>query len=69
MKHSNQIFTPFGLTDKYDVLVGIDQREVICPLLWYIYYDPLLSYILSRLSSTLLGHKSPDFFSVPRCGF
>ena len=21
--HSNQIFTPFGLTDKYDILVGI----------------------------------------------
>ena len=29
----NQIFTPFGLTDKYDVLVGIDQGEVICLLL------------------------------------
>ncbi len=30
---SNQIFTPFSLTDKYDVLVEIDQEEVICPLL------------------------------------
>ncbi len=29
---SNQIFTPFSLTDKYDVLVGIDQEKVICPI-------------------------------------
>ncbi len=33
MNRSNQIFTPFGLTDKYDMLVRIDQEEVICPLL------------------------------------
>ncbi len=31
--HSNQIFIPFRLIDKYDVLVRIDQREVICSLL------------------------------------
>jgi len=30
---TNQIFTPFGLTDLYNILVGIDQGEVICPLL------------------------------------
>src|SRR3989337_424484 len=41
----NSVFTPFGLTDKYNTLVGIDQGEVICPLLWCIYYDPLLSFI------------------------
>ncbi len=45
MNRSNQIFTPFSLTDKYDVLVGIDQEKVICPIFWCIYYDPLLSYI------------------------
>jgi len=44
-KHSNQIFTPFRLTNQYNALVEIDQREVIYPLLWYIYYNPLLSYI------------------------
>ena len=31
--HTNQIFTLFGLTDPYDLLVGIDQGEVIYPLL------------------------------------
>jgi len=41
----NSVFTPFGLTDKYNTLVGIDQGEVICPLLWCIYYDPLLSFV------------------------
>ncbi len=33
MNRFNQIFTPFRLTDKYDILVRIDQRKVICPLL------------------------------------
>src|SRR6266511_1301629 len=37
----NCIITPDGLSDSYDVLVGIDQGEVISPLLWVIYYDPL----------------------------
>ena len=30
------------MTPSYDVLVGIDQGEIISPLLWTIYYDPLL---------------------------
>src|ERR1044072_3281100 len=47
---TNQIFTPFGFTDPYNLLVGIDQGEVICPLLWCIYYDPLLSYIQNKTS-------------------
>ena len=50
----NRIFTPFGLTDPYNILVGIDQGEVICPLLWCIYYDPLLSFIQNKTS---LGYE------------
>ncbi len=46
--HTNQIFTYYGTTDPYNVLVGIDQDEVICPLLWCIYYDPLLCYIQNQ---------------------
>ncbi len=30
---TNQVFTHHGITDPYNVLVGIDQGEVICPLL------------------------------------
>jgi hypothetical protein len=44
----NQVFTAKGLTDPYDVLVGIDQGEIISPLLWYIYYDPLLCHLQQK---------------------
>ena len=30
--HINQVFTHHDITNPYNVLVGIDQREVICPL-------------------------------------
>ncbi|GBB86484.1 hypothetical protein RclHR1_12910004 [Rhizophagus clarus] len=32
----------------YEVIIGIDQGEVILPLLWCIYYDPLLCEVESR---------------------
>jgi len=38
----NRVIGHFGMTPSYDVLVGIDQGEIISPLLWTIYYDPLL---------------------------
>ncbi len=66
MNCSNQIFTPFGLTDKYDMLVNIDQVEVICPLLWCIYYDPLLSYIQQKLSLDYhLSHQWTSDVNLP----
>jgi hypothetical protein len=34
-----------GFTLSYSVNNGIDQEETITPLLWRIYYDPLISYI------------------------
>ena len=39
---TNRVFTEVGLTNSFDMLVGIDQGKVISPLLWCIYYDPLL---------------------------
>ncbi|GES89610.1 hypothetical protein GLOIN_2v1790829 [Rhizophagus clarus] len=42
------MITAYGLTDPYEVIIGIDQREVISPLLWCIYYDPLLCEVESR---------------------
>src|ERR1044072_5443895 len=50
----NQVFTPFDLTDPYNILVGIDQGEVICSLFWCIYYDPLLSFVQNNTS---LGYE------------
>ena len=51
---SNQVFTLYGLTESYKLKVGIDQGEVICPLLWCIYYDPLLTFIQEK---TDLGYE------------
>ena len=53
----NRIFTAVGLTDEYDVLIGIDQGEVISPLLWCIYYDPLLCEVESRKFGYRLNHQ------------
>ena len=53
----NRIFTAHGITDKYHVLVGIDQGEVISPLLWCIYYDPLLSRLQNMSNYNLTGYQ------------
>ena len=45
--HQNEVITNFGLTDSYQVQNGIDQGETITPLLWRIYYDPLITHIHS----------------------
>ena len=41
----NEVFTAVGTTPFYKVLTGIDQGEVMSPLLWCIYLDPLLCEI------------------------
>ncbi|GBB96241.1 hypothetical protein RclHR1_27090002 [Rhizophagus clarus] len=69
MNRSNQVFTAYGETPSYQVHIGIDQGEVISPLLWVIYIDPLLiilqtemqdPYILRSLtlSSNMTGFLS-----------
>src|SRR6266508_2231875 len=64
-KRTNQIFTYHGTTDPYNVLVGIDQGEVICPLLWCIYYDPLLCYIQNQHN---LGYQLSHSWSSSATG-
>jgi len=44
----NRVITPFGLTESYHIKIGIDQGETISPLLWVIYYDPLLTMLKNR---------------------
>ena len=44
----NQVITNLGLTSPYPVHNGIDQGETITPLLWRIYYDPLITLIHSQ---------------------
>ena len=67
----NSIITPFGLTPQYEVLVGIDQGEVISPLIWTIYFDPFLTelneiatapYITYEKNSYKFCAKNVQFF-------
>ncbi|CAB4423752.1 unnamed protein product [Rhizophagus irregularis] len=43
MARSNHVITAHGPTPSYRVRIGIDQGEIISPLLWVIYIDPLLT--------------------------
>src|SRR5271165_744336 len=62
---TNQIFTNVGTTDSYDVLIGIDQGEVISPLLWCIYYDPLLCKIQRSDLGYTVTHTYPPDIRIP----
>ena len=44
----NQVITNLGLTSSYPVHNSIDQGKTITPLLWRIYYDPLITLIHSQ---------------------
>src|SRR6185437_75460 len=48
----NQVITTLGRTDSYTVEDGIDQGETISPILWRIYYDPLIR----KINDTFLGY-------------
>ena len=48
------VITHNGFSDPYKVTIGIDQGEIISPLLWVIYYDPLLTSLQSMDSDYLM---------------
>ncbi|EXX64874.1 hypothetical protein RirG_138700 [Rhizophagus irregularis DAOM 197198w] len=48
-KRTNRVFTAHGSTPAYRVRIGIDQGEVISPLLWVIYIDPLLTVLKNEM--------------------
>ncbi|GET64523.1 RNA-directed DNA polymerase from mobile element jockey-like [Rhizophagus irregularis DAOM 181602=DAOM 197198] len=56
MKRSNRIFTAHGTTPSYRVRIGIDQGEVISPLLWVIYIDPLLTVLKKEMMDPYTLH-------------
>ena len=39
---TNQVNTAYGSTDKYIISSGLDQGDALLPLLWRIFYNPLL---------------------------
>jgi hypothetical protein len=59
INRQNEVITNFGLTSSYQVQNGIDQGETITPLLWRIYYDPLISYIYTHFPEFTISTKWP----------
>ena len=53
----NAVITKGGLSDLYDVKIGIDQGEVISPLLWCIYFDSLLCAIQDLKKGYTMTHQ------------
>ena len=53
-KRRIKVITSFGLTNKFKAEDGLDQGEVISPLIWRIFYDPLLTKIKK---SARLGYE------------
>ncbi|PKB95302.1 hypothetical protein RhiirA5_436969, partial [Rhizophagus irregularis] len=56
MKRSNRVFTAHGITPSYCVRIGIDQGEVISPLLLVIYIDPLLTVLKNEMMDPYMLH-------------
>src|SRR6266540_1289955 len=53
----NTVLTKGGLSDYYNIKIGIDQGEVISPLLWCIYFDPLLCEINNLHKGYTITHQ------------
>ncbi|GET64215.1 RNA-directed DNA polymerase from mobile element jockey-like [Rhizophagus irregularis DAOM 181602=DAOM 197198] len=67
-RRNNKIITHHGDTPGYRVRIGIDQGEIISPLLWVIYLDPLLTTLnreacdpFNLKSSALLDYSPIDY--------
>ncbi|KAG9297023.1 hypothetical protein G9A89_008609 [Geosiphon pyriformis] len=57
---TNWVMTDFGLTDGYSVHDGLDQGEVFSPLLWRIFYDPLLCEV--KHQESVYGYRLNSHF-------
>ncbi|KAG9288907.1 hypothetical protein G9A89_019529 [Geosiphon pyriformis] len=58
--HTNRVMTDFGLTDGYCVYDRLDQREVFSPLLWCIFYNPLLCEV--KRQESVCGYRLDSYF-------
>src|SRR5205085_11181827 len=57
---ANQVITNLEKSQSYLVQDGIDQGETISPILWRIYYDPLISLISNSYKGYILACKDPS---------
>lgn len=55
----NQVITSIGKTQQYEVLDGIDQGETLSPILWRIYYDPLIHRIATQIKGYQMTTQIP----------
>src|SRR5207237_4380836 len=53
-KRKIKVITKYGLTKEFEAGDGLDQGEVISPLMWRIFYDPLLCTVCKEKD---LGYK------------
>ncbi|KAJ1500839.1 hypothetical protein HMI54_010480, partial [Coelomomyces lativittatus] len=60
LNHSSSILTPFGPTPPISIGKGIPQGGVESPLLWNIFYDPLLCILNTSLTSYSLHTSLPQ---------
>ena len=44
-KRKIKVITEYGLTKEFEAEDRLDQREVASPLMWQIFYDPLLCLV------------------------
>ena len=49
-----KVITGYGLTSPIQINSGIEQGETYSPLLWKIYYDPILTYISQKYNNHFL---------------
>jgi hypothetical protein len=54
-----KVITGYGLTSPIQIKSGIEQGETYSPLLWKIYYDPILTYISQKYNNHFLKISSP----------
>src|SRR5260363_218333 len=63
-KRQLKIITAYGLTEEIIAGDGIDQEEVISPLIWWLFYDPLLERVQEeeRLGYTVTQSTSKETY-------
>jgi len=61
----NSVITAYGPSDPYKLQIGIDQGEVISPLLWVIYIDPLLTALNEHNSDPYTIDSNPSIPPTP----
>src|SRR5437763_3765890 len=53
-----KIITPSGLTNPITIKSGIEQGDPLSPIIWKIYYDPILTHIMENYEADLLTIKA-----------